>query len=323
MIRHRFIHRLAGRNRVSRMKKVSANGLEFVYEEFGDPESPPVVLIMGLSLQMIAWPVPFCEALVAAGFRVIRFDNRDIGLSGKLHGVKAPGMGRFMLSRWFGLPFKAPYTVVDMAKDTLGIMDALGIQNAHLVGASLGGMIAQNVAAMAGERVRSLTSIMSSSGDPSLPGPSWEVRKAVLGRQSRGKGKAAEIERLIGLFHVIGSSKYPRNDEQMREMVTQSVERSYYPQGFLRQFAGILADGSRVDRLRTITAPTLVIHGDDDCLIPVAGGIHTAECIPGAKLEIIEGMGHDLPAPLLDQLAAMITAHAQRADQKSGGDAAV
>ena len=298
------------------MGRVSANGLEFEYEEFGDAESPPVILIMGLSLQMIAWPPQFCEALVDAGFRVIRFDNRDIGLSSKLHGEKAPGMGQFLLAQLFGMPFKAPYTVVDMAKDTLGIMDALDIQSAHLVGASMGGMIAQNVAAMAGDRVRSLTSIMSSSGDRRLPGPKWEVRRAVLGRRTRGKGKEAEIERLMKLFHIIGSSKYPRNDEQMREMVTQAVERSYYPQGFLRQFAGILADGSRVQRLRGITVPTLVIHGDDDCLIPVEGGRHTAECIPGARLEIIEGMGHDLPAPLLEQLAEMIVGHARSADQK-------
>ena len=304
------------------MGRVAANGLEFEYEEFGDPESPPLILIMGLSLQMIAWPMPFCEALVAAGFRVIRFDNRDIGLSGKLHDEKAPGMKEFLLWRLFGRPFKAPYSVVDMAKDTLGIMDALNIGSAHLVGASMGGMIAQNVAAMAGDRVRSLTSIMSTSGDHRLPGPKWEVRRAVLGRRSRGKGKAAEIERLMKLFRIIGSSKYPRNDEEMRQMVTQAVERSYYPQGFLRQFAGILADGSRVERLRGITAPTLVIHGDDDCLIPVAGGKHTAECIPGARLEIIEGMGHDLPAPLIDQLAKMIVDHARRADEKLEGGAA-
>lgn len=304
------------------MGRVFANGLEFEYEEFGDPESPPLILIMGLSLQMIAWPMPLCEALVAAGFRVIRFDNRDIGLSGKLHGKQAPGMRQFLLYRLFGRPFDAPYSVVDMAKDTLGIMDALDIRSAHLVGASMGGMIAQNVAAMAGDRVRSLTSIMSTSGDPGLPGPRWKVRRAVLGRRTRGQDKAAEIERLMKLFHIIGSSKYPRDDKQMREMVTQAVERSYYPQGFLRQFAGILADGSRVERLRGITVPTLVIHGDDDCLIPVEGGQHTAECIPGARLEIIEGMGHDLPAPLLDRLAAMIAGHARQADEIRKGEAA-
>ena len=142
------------------MGRVSANGLEFEYEEFGDPESPPLILIMGLSLQMTAWPMPFCEALVNAGFRVIRFDNRDIGLSGKLHDRKAPGMGQFFLSQLLGRPFRAPYSIVDMAQDTLGIMDALDIRSAHLVGASMGGMIAQNIAASAGERVRSLTSIV-------------------------------------------------------------------------------------------------------------------------------------------------------------------
>lgn len=304
------------------MGRVFANGLEFEYEEFGNSESPPLILIMGLSLQMIAWPPALCEALANAGFRVIRFDNRDIGLSGKLHNEKAPGMAQFLLHSLLGVPFKAPYTVMDMAKDTLGIMDALNIRSAHLVGASMGGMIAQNMAAMAGGRVRSLTSIMSTSGDRRLPGPKWEVRRAVLGRRTRGKGKEAEIERLMKLFHIIGSSKYPRSDEEMREMVTRAVERSYYPQGFLRQFAGILADGSRVQRLRSITVPTLVIHGDDDCLIPVAGGKHTAECIPGARLEIIEGMGHDLPAPLLDQLAEMIVGHARRADEKLKGAAA-
>ena len=304
------------------MGRVSANGLEFEYEEFGDPESPPLILIMGLSLQMTAWPMPFCEALVNAGFRVIRFDNRDIGLSGKLHDQKAPGMGQFFLSQLLGRPFRAPYSIVDMAQDTLGIMDALDIRSAHLVGASMGGMIAQNIAASAGERVRSLTSVMSTSGDRKLPGPRWRVRRAVLGRRSRGKGKAAEIERLMKLFYIIGSSKYPRSDAQMREMVTRAVERSYYPQGFLRQLAAILADDSRVERLQKIAVPTLVIHGDDDCLIPVEGGIHTAACIPGARLEIIEGMGHDLPLPLLDELSAMIAAHAHGADKKQQGKAA-
>ncbi len=299
------------------MSKLQANGLEFEYDEFGAKNATPIVLIMGLYTQMTAWPEPFCEDLASSGYRVIRFDNRDVGLSSKLHGQKAPGIGRYFLSRWFGLPFKVPYGLRDMAQDTVGILDALQIPSAHVVGASMGGMIAQNLASLHSDRVRSLTSIMSSSGDPKLPGPSAAVRRVFFATKPGSEDKEAAIKRTMTILAAIGSSKYRRSEEEMRKLVTFNIERSLYPQGFIRQFAAILSDGSRVERLRSITVPALVIHGNDDGLIPVQCGIHTAECLAGSRLEIIDGLGHDLPTPLLGELADHIRKHVLAADQRT------
>ncbi len=288
----------------------SANGIQLEYDEFGQRDHPAVLLIMGLGTQMTAWREPFCEALAARGFRVIRFDNRDVGLSTKFDGHRAPGMMRYLLARLVGLRLRPPYLLKDMADDTLGLMDALGLDRAHVVGASMGGMIAQLLAARAPRRVLSLTSIMSTSGAPGLPGPHPEVARHMFSSRPATADREAMIEHTVRTLKLIGSPGYPRPDAEWRELVTAAIERSFYPQGFKRHLAAIIASGSRAELLRSVAAPTLVIHGRDDPLIPVECGIHTAECIPGARLELIDGMGHDLPDALWAPLVGLIASHA-------------
>jgi pimeloyl-ACP methyl ester carboxylesterase len=219
------------------------------------------------------------------------------------------------LNRLFGLPIRAPYSLGDMAADAIGVLDALGFGSAHVVGASMGGMIAQIMAASYPDRVKTLTSIMSSSGDPKLPG----ARRGVLKQLFSGRPKSNEKEDLVEFslksFRLLTSPGYPRTDEELRALIVESIERSYYPQGLTRHIAAVVADGSRVERLSTIDAPTLVIHGKEDPLIPVEGGFSTALHIRGARLELIDGMGHDLPPPLRAPIASMIIRHAS-----DGGD---
>lgn len=289
------------------MPKLKANGLALEYESFGRPEADPVLLIMGLGTQMIAWPPDFCEALADGGHFVVRFDNRDVGLSTKLDQLNAPGSFRFLLSH-AGLPLQAPYDLSDMAADAVGVLDALGLQAAHVVGASMGGMIAQIMAASYPSRVKTLTSMMSTSGDPDLPRPRAEVAKT-LSRRPKSEDKDALVEHLLESFRVLSSPDYPQTDQELRALIEEATERSYYPEGVKRQMAAIVADGSRVERLHTIDVPTLVIHGKQDPLIPVECGFSTALHIRGAKLEMIDGMGHDLPPALLPRIAAMILRH--------------
>lgn len=292
------------------MAKLRANGLQIEYDTFGDSSADPILLIMGLGTQMIAWPPAFCNALAESGHFVIRFDNRDVGLSTKLDGVKAPGPMRFLLHRLFGLSLHAPYTIEDMAADAVGVLDALDISAAHVVGASMGGMIAQLVAASHRHRVKTLTSIMSSSGDPSLPGPRREVRKHLFSNRPKSDDMEDLVPYLMRSFQLLMSPEYPRTDEELQPLIIQSLERCHYPAGFKRQLAAIVADGSRVERLSTIEAPTLVIHGKEDPLIPVEAGFSTALHIRGANLELIDGMGHDLPPALVGPIASMIASHA-------------
>lgn len=291
------------------MTQVKANGLEIEYDEFGSTNAPAILLIMGLGTQMTAWSEPFCEGLAGHGFRVVRFDNRDVGLSTKFHNQKAPSMARFMITKLLGLSLHVPYTLDDMADDAIGLLDAIRIDEAHIVGASMGGMIAQLVAGRFPDRCVSLTSIMSTSGDPSLPTASAAVRKQLLAPRPDESQPDAVVERIMQGYRMIGSPGFRRSDEELRELAEASVSRSYYPQGFLRQVAAIAANGSRVDLLKRILAPTLVIHGTEDPLVPVECGVHTAEQIDNAKLELIEGMGHDLPPLLTDRLVDLIAGH--------------
>ncbi|MGD8318431.1 MAG: alpha/beta hydrolase [Myxococcales bacterium] len=291
------------------MGQLTANGLQIEYDTFGASDADPILLIMGLGTQMIAWPPAFCDALAEAGHFVIRFDNRDVGLSAKLDGVQAPGPMRFLLHRLFGLSLHAPYTIEDMATDAVGVLDALDIPAAHVVGASMGGMIAQRMTASYPNRVKTLTSIMSTSGDPSLPGPRREVRKHLFSNRPKSNELDDIVPYLLRSFHLLMSPEYPRTDEELRPLIVESLERCHYPEGFKRQLAAIVADGSRVECLSTIGAPTLVIHGKADPLIPVEGGFSTALHIRGAKLELIDGMGHDLPPELVPRIASMINGH--------------
>ena len=286
--------------------------LHLEYESLGDPSHPAIVLIMGLGMQLLGWPDNFCQALVARGFRVIRFDNRDCGLSSRTPGKKHPKLLLAMAAAALGLRVRTPYTLDDMAADTVGLMDRLGIAQAHIVGASMGGMIAQVLAAKFPRRVLSLTSIMSTSGNRRVSKPSKAARKVLLARPADPKDPEVVIEHLVNTFGVIGSPGYPTTREAMRSRIGRSVRRAYDPAGVARQLVAVIAAGDRRKLLRTITAPTLVIHGADDPLVPLAAGRDTAQHIPGAALLVIDGMGHDFPEALLPRLAGAIADHCER-----------
>jgi pimeloyl-ACP methyl ester carboxylesterase len=293
-------------------KYIKVNGIELAYEEFGDQNNPVILLVMGLGTQMIAWPEDFCNGLASNGYRVIRFDNRDIGLSQKMEGAQIPKMLWVAARARLNLPVSVPYTLHDMAQDTIGLLDALDIDTVHLVGASMGGMIAQLVASHHPFRVLSLTSIMSTSGRKSLPGAEAKIALHML-RRPTGRDEKTIEDYAMRTWGLIGSPAYPPSDTALRDKISRSYQRSYYPAGNARQMAAILASGDRTTELAQIQAPTLVIHGKMDPLVPVEGGIDTARLIPGAKLELIDGMGHDLPAVLLPHFVELISSHAAQA----------
>jgi pimeloyl-ACP methyl ester carboxylesterase len=293
----------------------NCNGLQLAYDEFGDPQAPVILLIMGLGTQMIAWPEEFCEALAARGYRVIRFDNRDIGLSQKMGDAGVPSIIKLAALAKLKLPLRVPYTLLDMAKDTVDLMETLDISAAHIVGASMGGMIAQLVAAHYPFRVLSLTSIMSTSGHRSLPGAKAGVSLHMV-KRPRNADAAALQDYSVRTFRLIGSPGFPPSEKALRDKIARSYERSYHPAGYARQMAAIMASGDRVSDLKKIIAPTLVIHGNADPLVPVEGGIDTARHVANATLEIIEGMGHDLPKELLPRFAQLIGDHCDTALRK-------
>lgn len=292
----------------------SANGLQLAYEDFGDTAAPAVVMIMGLGTQLLGWPEPLIQDLLQRGFRVIRFDNRDIGLSTKLSGAKpTEDIRRAYSKSLVGLPVQAPYRLHDMARDTLGLLDALGVDKAHVVGASMGAMIGQTLAAHHAERVASLTSIMSTSGHRWLrPGdPRATLR---LSQPPPANDPETIARHMTETMRIIGSKPHlAMPDEQRYVELKRAAERAYYPPGTARQLLAILASGSRVDLLRTLRVPTLVLHGEHDPLVPVAHGRHTARCTPGARLETFHGMGHDLPPALMPRFAELIAEHAASA----------
>lgn len=293
-------------------KYINANGIDLAYEQFGDSADPVILLIMGLGTQMTGWPESFCTGLAARGYRVIRFDNRDIGLSQKMDTLPTPSLLKVMLFARLRLPLALPYTLDDMANDAVALLDALNIESAHLVGASMGGMIAQLMAGHFPLRVLSLTSIMSTSGRKSLPGPDRKVALHMLRRPVAADAQSMH-EYAMRTWRLIGSPAYPPTDEALSEKLSRSYKRSYYPAGHSRQMVAIMAGGDRVAVLKTIVAPTLVIHGRADPLVPVSGGIDTAQLIPGAKLELIEGMGHDLPDELIPRFLELIGSNAEKA----------
>ena len=296
--------------------------LHIEYESLGDPARPAIVLIMGLGMQLTGWPDSFCQALVARGYRVIRFDNRDCGLSGRVPVKKRANLLLAMAAAALGLPVRTPYTLDDMAGDTIGLMDSLGIARAHIVGASMGGMIAQVLAAKFPQRVQSLTSIMSTSGNRRVSKPTKPARKALLSRPADPKDPDSVIEHLVEMFGIIGSPAYPSTREELRLRLGHSVRRAYYPAGVARQLLAVIAAGDRRKQLRTIGAPTLVIHGADDPLVPLAAGRDTAQHIPGASLLVIDGMGHDFPEALMPRLATAIADHCDKNPAVSSSAAA-
>ena len=292
------------------MPKAIANGIEIHYEEQGDKTAPPMLLIMGFGAQLTLWPDELVEALASRGFRVIRYDNRDIGLSHKFDGVKAPGLVKMTLLSKLGLKPKVPYTLADMADDGAGLLDTLGIETAHIVGASMGGMIAQHFVSRHADKCLSLTTIFSTTGNPKLPPAKPEAMKALVTRPDSTDEKVL-VEHGMMVARTIGSPGYPTEDERLRERTTASVRRSFYPEGPTRHLSAIVADGDRRGMLKDVTVPTLVLHGEDDPLVPCEGGRDTAASIPGAKLKTIPGWGHDLPLELVDELADAIAGHAK------------
>lgn len=291
--------------------KINANGIDIEVEDThpGDTTGRPVVLlIMGLGMQLIAWPPAMVQAIADAGFRVVRFDNRDIGLSQHFDHLGSPSL------LWEGLKFRLgwrirpPYSLQDMAADALGVLDALQVPKAHVVGASMGGMIAQRLAVLAPSRVLSLASIMSSSGARGLPEASPAVTRVLLGRPA-GKGMQAAVDHAVKLFKAIGSPGFPTAEAELREKMMTAAKRSFHPQGVLRQIVAVAADSARAAALAQVTAPTLVLHGSADPLVPMACGQDTARRIPGARFESIEGMGHDLPPGVVERLLALLIPH--------------
>ncbi|WP_334655713.1 alpha/beta hydrolase [Sphingomonas panaciterrae] len=285
--------------------KARANGMELEYESFGNPADPTILLIMGLGAQLTLWPLPFVEALVERGFHVVRYDNRDVGLSTKLDHARPPRIGMLVLQRLLRLRPRVPYTIGDMAADAAGLLDALGIEKAHIVGASMGGMIAQVFAATYPDRTQSLTSIMSTTGNPRLSRASREAMDVLVNRP-----KTDDFEALVA--HGVRASKvlagpaFPVEPEVLEARVRETIQRSNYPDGFARQVAAIVADGDRRERLKTIKAPAVVIHGTDDTLVPIDGGRDTAASIPGARLVEVRGMGHNVPVEVIPEIVDAI-----------------
>ncbi|MYN06911.1 alpha/beta fold hydrolase [Pseudoduganella aquatica] len=293
------------------MPTALANGISIAYETSGDTAGPPVLLIMGLGMQLISWPQEFVDGLVERGCHVIRFDNRDSGLSTKFDGAGVPNLPLSYLKNIVGWPLRPAYTLDDMADDAHGLLDHLKIPQAHVIGVSMGGMIAQLFAARHARRTLSLTSIMSSSGRRSLPGPTRAARKSLLTPAPEGGSREELVQHLVDTFRVIGSPGFPMPEHDLRARIGRTLDRCVYPAGVARQLVAIAANGDRSPLLQQIRKPALVIHGADDPLVPVDCGIDTASQIAGADLHIIEGMGHDLPPQLIGRLLALIDPHVQ------------
>ena len=285
-----------------------SNGIELCYEIFGKADAPPLILIMGLGAQMIHWDDEFCAQLAGRGFRVIRFDNRDIGKSTKLSGGKKLSAFELIKLRLLGTPVASVYRLKDMAADTVGLLDALGIAKAHIVGASMGGMIAQEIAMLYPQRVLSLTSIMSSTGNPKLPQPTREATAALMAAPPATYEEY--LDRFAQTWKMLRVGSFPEDEAKDRARAERTYARGLNPAGVGRQLRAILASGNRKPRLGAVTAPTLVIHGTVDPLVRPAAGRDTAASIPGAKLVEITGMGHALPIPMWPQIIDAIAAHA-------------
>ena len=286
-------------------QQVSANGLQITYDSFGDPADPVLILIMGLGTQMIHWSDQFCQILASNKLRVIRFDNRDIGKSTSLINYPVPSMWDFIGNSLFNKKVNAPYLLDDMADDTLALMDVLNVNKAHLVGASMGGMIAQCIALKAPSRVSSLTSIMSTTGNRSLPKPTIRISAKLL------KPLAKEIEQYVAqsldVWKMLHGKHFPFDQESVEKVIRYSRQRGFNPAGVARQLSAIIDSPDRTLGLQQLQIPSLIIHGDIDPLVPVECGIATAAAIPGARLKILKGMGHTLPVQLWPQIVDGIT----------------
>jgi pimeloyl-ACP methyl ester carboxylesterase len=290
--------------------------IDICYEAFGSPDDPAMLLVMGLGTQMIAWPEDFCRRLAELGFHVIRYDNRDVGRSTHMRGYRPPTIRQLLLRD----KRAARYTLADMADDGMRLLEHLGIERAHVVGASMGGMIAQTMAARHPDRVLSLASIMSNTGHWWRGTPGLRVYPIFLRRPASNREGA--VESFVSTFKLIGSPGFAFDEEETRRAAALSYDRGYNPAGTGRQLAAIIAAGDRKEELRTITAPTVVIHGTKDRMVRPSGGRATAAAIPGAKLVMIEGMGHDFPRAAWDRIIDAIVANTRRADASDRSAAA-
>lgn len=287
-------------------ERAPANGIEIVYETIGDPSDPPLLLVMGLGTQLIHWDRELCERFAERGFYVIRFDNRDSGRSTRIE-APVPNLVRAML----GFRIEAPYLLDDMAEDAFGLLDHLGLETAHVAGASMGGMIGQTMAIRRPERVLSLTSIMSTTGERRAGRPKLRVWGVLLRRAPREKDAA--VEYFVRVFRLIGSKGFPADEDRVREHAAEAYDRGHTPAGTGRQLAAIIASGDRTERLKQLRLPVTVFHGRSDPLIPFRGARATADAIPDARLVAIPGMGHDLPRQVWPQLVDVVAETAARA----------
>jgi len=286
--------------------RAPVNGLELAYETIGDPSDPPLLLVMGLGMQLIHWDRELCEQLAERGFYVIRFDNRDAGLSSKIDAPVPP-----LIRAMVGLRIDTPYLMEDMADDAFALLDHLGIERVHVMAASMGGMIAQAMAIRHPERVLSLATIMSTTGERRVGRPKLRVWGVLL-RQAPQE-KDAYVNYFVRVFKVIGSPDYPMDERRMREMAAETFERNHHAAGTARQLGAIMASGDRTKLLRQVRVPTVVIHGTDDPLVPFRGGVATARAIPDAELVAIPGMGHDLPRELWPKIVDAVVKNGERA----------
>ena len=302
------------------MPKARVGELEIAYTTSGDPGAVPILLIMGLGAQLIAWDDAFVDELVRRGHYVVRFDNRDVGESTHLSHLPKPNVLASMMALMSGQAVQVAYRLEDMAGDAIGLLDALGLDSAHVVGASMGGMIAQVMALRAPERVRSLTSIMSSTNDRDLPPGDPAAMQTLMSLSS--SEAPASVETAVTAFRTIASPGYPFEEARVRRTATLSRQRGYEPAGVARQLLAVVSTPGRREALGALRVPTLVIHGDKDPLVPLAAGQATAAAIPGARLWVVPGMGHDLPTPLMTPVADAISTHATAAEAQRARGAA-
>ena len=292
--------------------QIIANGLQIEVDIQGPEHGEPILLIMGLGMQLIGWPDELVQMLVQRGFRVIRHDNRDVGLSQGFDRMGVPNVMVEALRHRFRLRVRAPYQVADMAADALGVLDALGIEHAHICGASMGGMIAQHIAAKHPRRVKSLTLIMTTSGARTLKQAHPRVLRVLMSRPQKPDAQTY-MAHMGHVLSVIGSPNYPPDPQRLQQRLMASFSRAYRPAGTARQLVAVAADGDRSPLLQRIVSPTRVIHGDADPLVPVPAAHDLVRKIPGAVADIVPGMGHDLPLPLLPRIAEGIAQNAGRA----------
>ena len=297
--------------------RIETRGVQIELVDEGPVDGDPVLLIMGLGMQLVAWPDELVHDLIQRGHRVLRLDNRDAGLSSSFEHLGVPSIAAAAIRFALRLPVRSPYSIADMAADCVGVLDALGLKRVHVCGASMGGMVAQHLAASHADRVSSLTLVMTTSGARSLPQAKPKVQRMLLRRPPPDAEVSTIVAHIVALLHVIGSPAYPPDPRRLHERVEAATRRAWRPHGTARQLLAVAADGDRSALLHRIAAPTHIVHGSHDPLVPVEAAHDLHRKIAGSTLDVIAGMGHDLPLPLMPRLAAGIAANAKRATSRN------